>query len=79
MTLQKTSELESEAVTGTLLASLLFKSTPSDYVNYQAVTANDVANAAKASIAKTTTPSYAVLGKTAGVHTFATIVKLLTA
>jgi len=79
LTLQKTSELESEAVTCTLLSSCLSRVSPADYVNYQSVTANDVANAAKASIAKTTTPTYAILGKTAGTHNFAAIVKLLTA
>lgn len=77
LTLQKTTELESEKVTCSLLNSLLFNTKPNDYVNFNNITSNDVVNAAKSSLAANVTPSWAVLGKTAGAHNFSTIFKLL--
>lgn len=76
LTVQKTAELESgDSTTATLLASYLAKVSPADYVNYSSVTAADVSNAAKASLAAN--PAYVVVGKTAGAHSFDAIKKLL--
>lgn len=76
LTVQKTAELESsEGTTSTLLASYLAKVSPADYVNYGSVSAADVSAAAKASLSAN--PSYVVVGKTAGAHSFAAIQKML--
>lgn len=75
MTLQKTSQLESDGVTSALLSSYLAKIAPKDYVNYSDVSNNDVISAAKASL--NATPTYVVVGKTAGMHSYGAIQKLL--
>lgn len=77
LTLQKTAELECEAVTSALLSAHLTNTSPRDYANFSAVSSADVVAAAKASVAASTTPSWAVLGKTAGALTFPAVVKLL--
>ena len=75
MTLQKTSELDSDGVTSSLLASHLANISPNEYVNYGNVTAMDVMNAAKASLAAL--PSYVVVGKTAGTYLYRDVMNKL--
>eukprot|EP01006_Ploeotia_vitrea_P019766 TRINITY_DN52006_c0_g1_i1.p1 TRINITY_DN52006_c0_g1~~TRINITY_DN52006_c0_g1_i1.p1 ORF type:complete len:434 (-),score=12.37 TRINITY_DN52006_c0_g1_i1:52-1353(-) len=77
LTLEKTAALESESVTCALLSSHMTSTAPSDYINFNTVTANDVQNAAKNSLKAV--PTYAVLGKTAGVANYPTIMKLVSA
>jgi hypothetical protein len=75
LTIEKTAKLESEGVTGSLLASYLARVSPADYVNYANVTTADVSNAARTSLSAI--PSYVVVGKTAGAHTYNAVKKLL--
>lgn len=75
LTVQKSSVLESGNATSVLLQAHLAKASPRDTTNFSNITAADVSAAAKASLAAT--PSWVVLGKTAGAHNFATIAKKL--
>jgi len=77
LTVQKSHELESGNATAVLLQAHLVKAAPRDSASFSKITAADVVAAAKASLAADVTPSWAVLGKTAGAHNFATITKHL--
>jgi predicted Zn-dependent peptidase len=75
LSVQKTTELESGNATAALLQAHLTKMAPREAANFSNITAADVTAAAKASLAAT--PSWVVLGKTAGAHNFATVANLL--
>lgn len=75
LTLQKTLELESDGVTGALIASHLTKTNPQDAADHSMITSADVISAAKASLSAV--PTVVTVGKTAGAHSLSAVVNLL--